>query len=440
MTNSQVRLLGAFVCMLLLGVAVAGCAGTREGEERPQRQRPALDEVRVAGPDVVSPLETVGVTQLYPGNDEARLPVISLGTSERLTLRFDLLEDRGRPLSVYFYHADQHWRRDLAPAEFLSSFQRDDILDYRSSEGTDVRYVHYSYRFPNDAIRFRLSGNYIIRVTEQGMEDDVLFEKPFFVSEQAVATEFGLDQVMAGGSGFPSIQPTLLFTPTGAAQASPHDFSVCFVRNGQFHQSRCATRPSMLEAPSIRFYLPPESSFSAEPADYFLDLGSLQVGRGIERIDYQGRTIEVLLEPDYVRFAGTGLEPLQNGQPVILAAVRDRANPAAAAQYVDVHFALVPPDEIPFESDVHVIGAFNNWRASSANRMTWNGASGRYEATLRMKQGRYEYRYTSRDGRLRSQAAGAAPRAENMYQAFVYYNDLTVGTQRLLAVSGVTAR
>jgi hypothetical protein len=444
-TSSFVRMISVTpripgLLMLSLAVLTGGCLGARDGEERQTRARPATDQVLVAGPDVRAPIGPVGLIQLYPGSDESRIPVYAMGTPDRLTLRFDLLEDRGRPLSVYFYHADQNWRRDLAPAEFLNTFQRDDILDYRSSEGTDVRYVHYQYRFPNDALQFRLSGNYIIRVTEQGMEDDVLFERPFFVSEQAVSTEFATDYVLGGGAGFSATQPILLFTPPGAAQASPYDFSVCFARNGQFGQSRCATRPSMLDAPSVRFYLPPEASFAAEPADYFLDLGSLQVGRGIERVDYEGQTIAVRLEPDYVRFAGTGLEPLQNGQAVVQSAVRDRANPEVGAQYVDVLFSLIPPDGIPFGQDVHVVGAFNHWRSSAANRMNWNGVEGRYEATIRMKQGRYEYRYVSRDGRLRAQSAGSAARAENLYQAFIYFNDLSVGTQRLLAVSGITAR
>jgi hypothetical protein len=419
---------------------VVGCASTQEGEERQRRARPQADEVRVAGPNVAPPASSIGVVQLYPGNDEASIPVLRMGGGDRLTLRFDILEDRGRPMSVFFYHADQQWRRDLSPSEFLTSFQRDDILDYRSSEGTDIRYIHYRYRFPNDAIQFRISGNYIIRITEQGMEDEVLFERPFFVSEQAVGTEFATDYVLAGGSGFSATQPILLFTPPGATQASPFDFSVCFARNGQFAQSRCATRPSMLDAPAVRFYLPPEASFGAEPADYFLDLGSLQVGRGIERIDYEGRTIAVRLEPDYVRFAGTGFDPLLNGQAVVQSAVRDRANPEVGAQYVDVTFTLVPPDGMRFSQDVHVVGAFNHWRTTSASRMSWITGEGRYEATIRMKQGRYEYRYVSQDGRLRSMSAGAAPRPENLYQAFIYYNDISVGTQRLLAVSGISAR
>src|SRR5690606_1784303 len=119
------------------------------------------------------------------GETEASLPIISLGSQDRLTLEFDLMTDRSRPLSVYFYHADRTWRRDLLPAEYMSGFYYDQILDYRGSSAAQSRYVHYTYDFPNENVQFRISGNYILRVAEQGAEDEPLFERAFFVSEQA---------------------------------------------------------------------------------------------------------------------------------------------------------------------------------------------------------------------------------------------------------------
>ena len=72
--------------------------------------------------------------------------------------------------------------------------------------------------------------------------------------------------------------------------------------------------------------------------------------------------------------------------------------------------------------------------------MDWNTVTRRYEATLLVKQGTYEYTYTSRDQRLRAAMNRSAPRPESAYQAFVYYDDIRAGTQRLLVVTGVTAR
>ncbi|WP_243665202.1 type IX secretion system plug protein domain-containing protein [Rhodothermus marinus] len=157
------------------------CAGARESGRQGSRaaQRPA-PTVSTVGPELQPDAEAVGQVQLYQGDDERQWPILLLGGRERLTLRFDLLSEQGRPLSIYFYHADHAWRRDLMPIEYLDTFARDDLTDYAPSEHTAIPYQHYVYRFPNDNIRFRLSGNYILRVTEQGQEETVLFERAFF--------------------------------------------------------------------------------------------------------------------------------------------------------------------------------------------------------------------------------------------------------------------
>src|SRR5690625_7971453 len=90
-------------------------------------------------PQLATQSHEIATPQLYPGEEEGRLPILTLGSGDQLTLRFDLLADAGRPLSVFFYHADREWRRDLSPGEYLSTFHRDQLLDYRPSEATEVR-------------------------------------------------------------------------------------------------------------------------------------------------------------------------------------------------------------------------------------------------------------------------------------------------------------
>lgn len=426
--------------VITIFLLASACAST---EDRDERLRPPdrLDEVSVIGvPQLAEQSPEIATPQLYPGEEEGRLPILTLGSGDQLTLRFDLLADAGRPLSVFFYHADREWRRDLSPGEYLSTFHRDQLLDYRPSEATEVRYQHFVYRFPNESITFRVSGNYILRVTEQGIEDDVLFEMPFFITEQSVAAEMMTDNVLMAGSGFTGVQPTLLFRPERGQGASPTDFSTCFVRNGRFSEGRCATRPSLIEAPMLRFYLPPDAAFRAEGADYFLDLGLLQVGQQIEDIDYGASPFRVTLSPDYAHFGGTGLAPLQYGRPVVQAAVRDRAVPALQSEYLDVQFALVPGNEVPYMGEVYVIGAFNAWTPTDGFKLSWNAERRRYEGRGLVKQGAYEYRYWSRDARLNRALNESAPRPQNTYQAFIYYDDISVGTDRLLTVSGISAR
>jgi hypothetical protein len=431
------------IALSLLLVLAGGCATSKErdGEPRERRSRsrsidasPSFVEMNLA-----APARDVRSIQLFLGDDERQPPIVGLRSPQSLTLRFDVIEAPGRPLSVYFYHADRRWRRDLSPAEYLASFQRDDILDFTPSRLTNTRYTHYAYRFPNASVEFLISGNYVLRVTEQGQEDDVLFERAFFVTEQSAPVEMGAQSVLMGSGGYPATLPVARFSPPNAMAGDVYNYEVCFVRNGRYDFARCTDRPVLTTLPSLQFHLQPEYAFEPEPADYFVDLGTLRSSGRIEAVDLGTVPYRVRLEADYARFPGTPLAPQLNGQPVIGAGVRDVGEPNVSAEYVSVQFGFVPPNEEPLESEIIVIGSFNGWRYDPDNRLTWIPERGRYEGDIVLKQGQYEYQYFSADRRLRQMLASAPPRNESLYSAFVYYTDLRVNTDRLLSVGLTTA-
>lgn len=430
---TEIRRQGArFILFSFVLLLVGGCAGTDQANDDtagPSRgQTPSFVEMDLAAWD-----QDIRTVQLYPTGQEGELPIIELRGPRTLTLEFDVMGERGQPLSVYFYHADRVWRRDLTPSEYLESFQHDTIDDYSISTGTQVPYVHYEYLLPNGNIRFLISGNYIVRVTEQGDEDAVLFERPFFVTEQSAGLEFMTDRVIVGGQGYPSIQPFALLQPPSGIQGNVFDYSVCFVRNGRFDMARCSDRPSLMQQPDLQFYLEPEYSFEPEGAPYFLDLANLRSSMSIESADFTTSPYRVLLEPDYARFGGSGFGGLLTGQPVVSSVVR-MSDANTRAEYVLAHFAYVPQDELPLSGDVFVSGSFNDWRFNPENRLTWVPEAGRYEGDLLIKQGQYEYRYMTRDRRVVQALRGNIPRAENQYAAMVYYDDVSLSTDRLIAV------
>jgi len=432
---------GARVYLLILLLLGAACSAPNEaGEPREQRRsRPVREAPARAGMNLEPPLDVVRTIQLYAEKEDG-LPVVPIRGSQRLTLEFDLMEPSGRPLSVYFYHANRDWERDLIPGEYLTSFHRDDLFDYQVSGNTQVNYTHYTYTFPNNSIGFRLSGNYILRITEQGLEDDVLFERPFFVTEEATALQFGIDNVLVSGQGFPSSQPILAFTPPPSLAGNVFDYNVCFVQNGQLAYARCSNDPSLTQQPDLLFYLQPEQAFEPREGDYFLNLSQLRPGGPIEQTDRTVTPFEIMLAPDYARFPSTSLDPLLNGQPVVSAVVRDVGEPDTEGEYVTVHFSYVPPDETPLPGSVLLTGSFNSWTFDLANRLDWVAERGRYEGELLIKQGQYEYRYTSPDPPVQRILRTQLPRAENLYAAFVYFSDLGGRTDRLLAYQHIRAQ
>ncbi|GMQ82094.1 MAG: DUF5103 domain-containing protein [Rhodothermia bacterium] len=421
---------------LVATVAMSSCASTEEGVTNGEDRR-SEEKARVAEGLFLAPTDKDARTiQVYRTGDETSTPLIRLGSGETITVSFDMLTSNSRPLTAYFYHADRDWRRDLTPAEYLTTFQREDLLDYSISRVTNIAYTHYTYRFPTQGIDFRVSGNYILRITEQGMEDEVVFERPFFVSEQAMALNIRLDNVLIAGRGYTSVQPTVQFTPP-STHANAFDYGVCFVRNDRYQKARCSARTALAVLPDIAFYLEPEDSFELTPASYFLDLSEIRVGGRIESTDLSIQPPVVAVAPDYARFPGTGLAPFLNGQTVVDRVVRNVVDPQVSAEYARVFFRFVPLGEVRASGRVVLTGSFNNWTFDEENIMDWKEKEGWYEGSVLLKQGHYEYNYLFDDPRLREAATGAPPQFRNLYTTLVYLADVQLQSDRLLSATGI---
>jgi hypothetical protein len=97
----------------------------------------------------------------------------------------------------------------------------------------------------------------------------------------------------------------------------------------------------------------------------------------------------------------------------------------------------VPEDQRALQGGVRIIGSFNGWDVDTGVEMEWIATDEQYVAEVLLKQGQYEYRYHTRDGRM---TKGTQPRLLNSFQAFVYYHDIQARTDRLLAFGGIQAQ
>jgi hypothetical protein len=109
--------------------------------------------------------------------------------------------------------------------------------------------------------------------------------------------------------------------------------------------------------------------------------------------------------------------------------------PSIEADYLVVHFTL-PMDNVLMGGGVYVFGELSNWKCSNEYRMKWNPDKRRYELSLLLKQGYYNYMYAwmdDQDGIIKTQALeGSFPETENDYQVFLYYGRKTDRYDRLV--------
>ena len=414
-----------FIVLCLLGWS---CATLDEVENEGGAQT-AQSQVVLDSPEVHS-------VQIHAGENETSLPIVELGSGLSLRLAFDLVETDSRPLSVYLYHADRNWKPDLSPSEVLSGFHNDTIQDYGSSGATVIPYVHYEYRFPNRSIDFNVSGNYILRVSEQGREEDSLFERRFYVTEQATSVEMNLDLIMVPGRRASSIRPLVRFQPP-FANSNAFDYAVCFVRNAALESPACIDRPTLDVLPDLAFITDRENSFDPAPANFFIDLSELRTGGRLERVNQQPIPWRVEIEPDNARLPGTQLAPFINGKTVIRSANRYVNEPEYSSEYMNAVFRFIPPDAQPIQERISLIGSFNNWTPSSRYELLWDELNSWYEGRVLLKQGHYEYSYYSRDPGITLAMEAGLPQIRNMYTALVYHHDLFTQSDRIIAVQSL---
>ena len=429
----SLRFVGIFV-LLLIPLACASPEAARNGGDTAEGS-----DGGEAGPALAQDDTDVQTVQLYRGHDETTLPILRINQSDQLTLEFDLMAETGRPLVIHFYHTDRNWKRDWSTSRFLSSFDQDQLIDFEGSLTTRLPYVHYTYRFPNRAIQFKESGNYVLRVSEIGNEDEVFFERMFFVTEQAGPTEFRFNSYMRPGNQLPALLPILEYSLPTHLEGSAFDLNTCFIRNARFTQRRC-TDESLQSASGLQFELQPGSAFESRTTHYFLDLSRITTTGQINGIDRGVTPPAVWLDTDFAQFDESAYARPMHGQTVVSDAVTDVTDPDQQGEYVNVHFSYVPPKRAPYNAPIYISGSFNGWTEHPEYALDWNPTEQQYEGILLIKQGMYEYRYASPNKNVQRQLNQFALGEPALFTSMVYYSDPQLGTDRLLAVSQRAAR
>ncbi|MCL2245936.1 MAG: DUF5103 domain-containing protein, partial [Lentimicrobiaceae bacterium] len=114
-------------------------------------------------------------------------PVIQLLSGERLVLTFDDLLQKDRFLKYTLFHCSHDWQYSpLNQIEYLDGFLEDLINDYSFSFNTIVPYTKYKLVFPTQEMRITKSGNYLLVVYDDVIDNPVLTRRLMVLDRQQV--------------------------------------------------------------------------------------------------------------------------------------------------------------------------------------------------------------------------------------------------------------
>jgi hypothetical protein len=124
--------------------------------------------------------EFLSTVRFYPEDSELDYPVLELGSSRQLLLEFDDLEADNKNYFYKIYHCNYDWSisQEIAAIDYIDGFQENRFYESSSSFNTRVEYTHYFLRLPNDDVKFKLSGNYLLKVYLNDDEDEDCTVKP----------------------------------------------------------------------------------------------------------------------------------------------------------------------------------------------------------------------------------------------------------------------
>lgn len=414
--------LSLLLTFVAFAAAIASGRDTRTGVNNP-----AFSSLRV---------EVLGVDQAPP--------VITLGAADHIVISFDELADDRRYMRYELLHCDADWNVDnLVDSEFLDGFNQADVDRFDYSRATLVHYVHYSIVLPNEQMRFTVSGNYLLRVYPEDDPDLTLLQARFSVTEQAVAVAGSVSTTTDIDNNSAHQQLALTVDPGSNRIDDPFNrLRLVIVQNGRDDTRRVISHPLRMVGSKAVYEHQRDLIFPAGNEYRRMEIISTTIPTmRIADVAYIAPLYHAAVDLDLPRAGSMYLyDSTQHGR--WLPREANSTSPDTEADYIATLFSLEAP-AMPGR-DVYIDGDLTNRRLDPTSRMDYNHDTGRYEKTLLLKQGAYNYQYVTRPaGDSTAPASTAAIEGDfaptvNEYTVMVYYRAPGDRYDRLLGTALLT--
>lgn len=374
------------------------------------------------------------------GNDQSPAIIID-DTTDHITIDFDEIADTRRWMRYRLVHCDAYWKPDGIPEQmYVDGFNEALVENYRFSQATTVNYVHYSITLPNDKIKLKISGNYLLQVFDENNPDQPLLQARFMVCENKVAIKGSVSPRTDIDYEASHQQLTLEIEPKKIDITDPYRDMFLFVRQNGREDNAVVVKNPMRIAGQRMFYEHIPSLIFPAGNEYrrFENITINYPGMHVEEMSFSDPFYHATLYVDAPRsYSSYIYDKTQHGRFRIRNFDTDDSE--TEAEYVLTHFSLDMPELDDY--DIFLDGDFTHRRFTPESRMVYNRNTMRYENTQLLKQGAYNYQYLAVPyGSMKGDTKiveGDYYQTINEYDVAVYYHkpgelyDRLVGFARL---------
>lgn len=374
---------------------------------------------------------------LYPTSSELNPPIIKLNGNEKLVLKFDDFSEGIRDMYYRFEHCTHDWKPSgLHTMDFQEGYNTDYIDDYQFSFNTIHAYTHYHLEFPNDNIKLTASGNYVIKVFVDDDEDQPVLTARFMIVEPLVNIDAKVERspVVAERNYLQKLN--IKVNLGGVTASNPYrDIELVVMQNNRLDNAKRGLKPSFINGNQLTYDFADELTFDGMNEFRSFDAKSVKYRSDrVTRVDLENDGYHLHLSPDVRRaFMRYSSDNDINGK--LLIKNDDMQNASLESDYVTVHF-FMPMDAFLGQGEMYLFGQLSNWEINPDFKMEYNPRDLRFEKTLVLKQGYYNYLYLWKDKNQNAATTelteGNHFETENEYTILIYYKDSTSFSDRLV--------
>ncbi len=386
----------------------------------------------------VNPPENIK-TVVFKGPTEDQFPVIQLG--EPMTLEFDDLTANEQDYYYKIFHCDYDWTpSQLLKSQYLDGADNQRIIDYENSYTTLQPYSNYRLTIPNENVKLKVTGNYVLEIYNS--YGDLQFSRRFVVFRDAVSVAGAVKR--SRDFNFINTKQVVQFNINTASfrVVNPKkEVKVAIIQNHQWSTALYNIKPQFTIGTELVYKYNDETSFFGGNEYLNFDTKDLRSPTfAISNIEMRDVYHHYLFTNEYRYDKEYTYYPDINGDFVVRTLQGEDVS--REAEYSKVHFSLPYTNQIGLD-DVYVIGKFNNYDLGEENRMIFNEETGKFEATLMIKQGFYNYKYVVQreDGTIEPNlVSGNFHFTENNYLILVYYRDFGDMYDSIIGIGSVNSR
>jgi len=379
--------------------------------------------------------DDIKTLQVYAGDDWESLPVITLGTDEYVSISFDQMSYQYHRYVYSLKHCDAGWEEsDLYESDYMDGFNAQPVEDYCNSLNTTIEYTHYRLRIPDKNIKPKLSGNYVLTVTDSETGEDVV-EACFSIVEPLV----GVSATVSGNTDIDTndshqqLDITVSYPSLRVSQPERELITVV-VQNRQDAATVYNPSPTYVTPQSMRFIHNKDLIFNGG-AEFrrFEIIDMYDYTQGVDHIDFHAPYFHATLLEDSRRREYL-FDMDHNGRYLIRRSGASDSD--IQADYLFVHFSLRSPHM--GGGSLYLDGDMVRGSEKGLAQMTYNSLDGVYENTLLLKEGAYDYRYFWEDEA--EDVSGTSPtegdnyETANEYAVYVYFRQRGSRYDRLVGL------